>query len=143
MIVTAALQHRRADSTFPPRDRSRVSQVTSEAYLPSDVLSFVRPIMVASAKAAGLTTGQFLNDSRTKTAAMPRQAAMWLAYHLTLRSFKDISIVFLRDHTTVVNAVRRTDERLSPDHVEYAATRDFIRTALLRLREAQTCAAKP
>ena len=61
-----------------------------------------------------------ISARRNRAIARPRQAAMWLAKHLTTRSLPDIGRRFGgRDHTTVLHAVRRI-EALKADDAQLA-----------------------
>ena len=82
----------------------------------------VDDIQRAVADHFGLKRDDLLSERRTRSVARPRQAAMWLAKHLTNRSLPDIGRRFGgRDHTTVLHAVRRiealraTDAQLARD----------------------------
>jgi chromosomal replication initiator protein len=57
-----------------------------------------------------------ISERRNRAIARPRQAAMWLAKHLTSRSLPDIGRRFGgRDHTTVLHAVRRIEALKADD----------------------------
>lgn len=74
----------------------------------------------------GLTKDDLLSERRTRAVARPRQAAMYLAKHLTVRSYPDIGRRFGgRDHTTVLHAVRRI-EALKAEDPTLAADIDAI-----------------
>jgi chromosomal replication initiator protein len=71
----------------------------------------VDDIQKATADHFGLKQADLLSERRTRSVARPRQAAMWLAKQLTVRSLPDIGRRFGgRDHTTVLHAVRRIEE---------------------------------
>jgi len=71
----------------------------------------VDDIQKAAAEHFGLKQSDLISERRTRAVARPRQAAMWLAKHLTTRSLPDIGRRFGgRDHTTVLHAVRRIEE---------------------------------
>lgn len=74
----------------------------------------------------GLSKEDLLSERRTRAVARPRQAAMYLAKHLTVRSYPDIGRRFGgRDHTTVLHAVRRI-EALRAEDPTLAADLDAI-----------------
>jgi chromosomal replication initiator protein len=71
----------------------------------------VDDIQKATAEHFGLRQADLISERRTRSVARPRQAAMWLAKQLTVRSLPDIGRRFGgRDHTTVLHAVRRIEE---------------------------------
>ena len=70
----------------------------------------VDDIQKATADHFGLKQADLISERRTRAVARPRQAAMWLAKHMTTRSLPDIGRRFGgRDHTTVLHAVRRIE----------------------------------
>lgn len=65
---------------------------------------------------SGLTRAEIESSLRDRRIARPRQAAMFLARELCGKSLPQIGRVFGdRDHTTILYACRRTEERLSGD----------------------------
>jgi chromosomal replication initiator protein len=79
----------------------------------------------------GITREELLSASRTARLAWPRQVAMYLAREHTSETLPAIGAAFGgRNHTTVMHAVRRTEERMSSDGEAYEAVRDL--TARLR-----------
>lgn len=71
----------------------------------------VDDIQKATSEHFGLKQADLISERRTRSVARPRQAAMWLAKQLTVRSLPDIGRRFGgRDHTTVLHAVRRIEE---------------------------------
>ncbi|HEY5090394.1 MAG TPA: chromosomal replication initiator protein DnaA, partial [Polyangia bacterium] len=80
----------------------------------------VDEIQKATAEHYGMRQADLISERRTRAIARPRQAAMWLAKHLTTRSLPDIGRRFGgRDHTTVLHAVRRI-EALKADDAQLA-----------------------
>lgn len=70
----------------------------------------VDEIQKAVAEHYMLKQADLLSERRTRAVARPRQLAMYLAKHLTTRSYPDIGRRFGgRDHTTVLHAVRRIE----------------------------------
>ncbi len=64
--------------------------------------------------------------TRTKTLVVPRQIAMYLCRQMTNLSLMEIAAAFgRRDHTTVLNAIYRTEESLRQDP-ELAQTINFL-----------------
>ena len=77
-------------------------------------------IQKATAEHYGMKQTDLISERRNRSVARPRQAAMWLAKHLTTRSLPDIGRRFGgRDHTTVLHAVRRI-EALKVDDAQLA-----------------------
>jgi len=80
----------------------------------------VDEIQKATAEHYGMRQVDLISERRNRAIARPRQAAMWLAKHLTTRSLPDIGRRFGgRDHTTVLHAVRRI-EALKVDDAQLA-----------------------
>jgi chromosomal replication initiator protein len=80
----------------------------------------VDEIQKATAEHYGMRQADLISERRNRAIARPRQAAMWLAKHLTTRSLPDIGRRFGgRDHTTVLHAVRRI-EALKADDAQLA-----------------------
>jgi chromosomal replication initiator protein len=76
----------------------------------------VDEIQKAVAEHYGLKQADLLSERRTRAVARPRQTAMYLAKHLTTRSYPDIGRRFGgRDHTTVLHAVKRIEELKASD----------------------------
>jgi chromosomal replication initiator protein len=80
----------------------------------------VDEIQKAVSEHYGMRQADLISERRNRAIARPRQAAMWLAKHLTTRSLPDIGRRFGgRDHTTVLHAVRRI-EALRADDAQLA-----------------------
>lgn len=62
-----------------------------------------------------LEANDLTSKSRVQTIAFPRQIAMYLSRNMTNLSLVAIGRSFLRDHTTVMHAVDRVQERLKED----------------------------
>jgi chromosomal replication initiator protein len=76
----------------------------------------VDEIQKATAEHFALRQADLISERRNRSIARPRQAAMWLAKHLTTRSLPDIGRRFGgRDHTTVLHAVRRIEALRADD----------------------------
>jgi hypothetical protein len=109
MIVTT--RHTRLPtSTFPERNPARIREVTGG---PTVELSFLWPFVDTSAKAFGLSRRAFLEHTALKKFVRYRAAAMWVAYHGSMRSQADIGRAFDREHTTVVYNIRQADRRIN------------------------------
>jgi chromosomal replication initiator protein len=66
------------------------------------------------AHAARLTPLEILSHRRAARLAKARQAAMWLA-RTGGHSYPEIARAFDRDHTTILYAVSRTEQRMAED----------------------------
>ncbi len=84
---------------LPDLLRANARRVTAEA------------IQKAVTEYYGLRRGDLTSARRLRRIAGPRHVAMWLCKELTPMSLPDIGGRFNRDHSTVVHAARRVDER--------------------------------
>jgi chromosomal replication initiator protein len=76
----------------------------------------IAQIQDAACKHFGLSRGDLLSSGRARNLAWPRQIAMYLARELTSESLPAIGRQFGgRDHTTVLYACRRAQDRLAHD----------------------------
>ena len=70
-------------------------------------------IQAAACQHFGLSPEELLSPSRAARVAWPRQVAMYLARELTDESLPAIGRHFgRRDHTTVMHAVRRAEQKI-------------------------------
>lgn len=75
-------------------------------------------IFAATARHYGLTVETLVGPSRSRTVCHARSLAMYLARHLTDRSFSSIGRACgNRDHTTVLHGMRATSARIDADPV--------------------------
>lgn len=74
----------------------------------------IHTIIREEAARAGYTFDELLKDDRSLRITKVRQYAMWRARKETTRSLKEISTVFKRDHSCIVNAVHKFDA-MSPE----------------------------
>lgn len=74
--------------------------------------------------------------SREKGIVAVRQAACFVAYHMTGRSYKVIGREFCRDHTTMVHAYQRVSETIGAD----AEVREFVARVVKRVVETKEAA---
>ncbi len=87
-------------------------------------------IQAAACRHFDISPQELLSPSRTTRVAWPRQVAMYLARELTDESLPAIGRHFgRRDHTTVIHAVRRTEQRIRTDTASRRAV-DDLRSAL-------------
>ena len=64
----------------------------------------------------GIRLSDLIGPKRPRNIARPRQVAMYLAKHLTLRSLPDIGRRFGgRDHTTIMHGIRKIEELMATD----------------------------
>ncbi len=90
----------------------------------------LRDIALATARHYSLTLPTLRGDSRRKSVAAARGAAMWLARRLTDASLERIGAYFGgRDHTTVLHACRRIEELTTSDRETRRAVEE-IQSAL-------------
>jgi chromosomal replication initiator protein len=84
-------------------------------------------IQNAACELFGITAEELLSSSRATRVAWPRQVAMYLARELTSESLPAIGRHFGgRDHSTVLHAWRRTNERISADADSRAAVHNLL-----------------
>jgi chromosomal replication initiator protein len=87
-------------------------------------------IQLATCEQFGVSEKELLSSTRTARVAQPRQLAMYLARELTSESLPAIGRRFGgRDHTTVLHAWRRIEERIATD----ASTREAVHRLRTRL----------
>lgn len=84
----------------------------------------LREIQEATCELFGLTREELVSPSRAARIVWPRQLAMYLAREMTDESLPAIGRAFGgRNHATVLNAVRRTGDRIEGDRDAHAAAR--------------------
>jgi len=87
-------------------------------------------IKAAACEQFGVSSEELVSHTRATRVAWPRQVAMYLARELTQESLPTIGRKFGgRDHTTVLHAWRRTEERMSTDADRRTAVEE-LRTRL-------------
>lgn len=98
-------------SPIPDKDIAAAAEIA----FPSWVNEVTR-IQHAICREWGVSKVDLLSARRTEDVVVPRQAAMFLARRLGSRSLPEIGHRFGgRDHTTVIHAVRKTEERMAAD----------------------------
>ena len=86
----------------------------------------ISEIKAATCEQFGISTDELTSSARTARIAWPRQVAMYLARELTQESLPSIGRAFGgRDHTTVLHAWRRTDERMSNNPASRTAVEEL------------------
>lgn len=74
-----------------------------------------RDIMACVANEWAVTLDALQGCRRDRFLVEPRHVAMWLASRIEKRSLPSLGREFDRDHTTIMYAVKRMDERLPQD----------------------------
>jgi chromosomal replication initiator protein len=100
--------------TGRPLTGELASEVLGDLHPPSTQTSrTVAEIQAAACEHFELSSEELLSSTRTTRIAWPRQVAMYLTRELTGQSLPAIGRHFGgRDHTTVLHACRRTEERI-------------------------------
>jgi chromosomal replication initiator protein len=97
---------------------------------PTAVQSSVSDIKAAACERFGISNEEMVSHSRTARIAWARQVAMYLSRELTEESLPAIGREFGgRDHTTILHAWRRTEQRISTD-AERRSVVEELRTRL-------------
>jgi chromosomal replication initiator protein len=92
----------------------------------------IQEIKAAACEQFGVSTEELISPARTARLAWPRQVAMYLARELTQDSLPAIGREFGgRDHTTVLHAWRRTEQRMSSNASSRTAVEE-LRTRLTK-----------
>jgi chromosomal replication initiator protein len=106
-----------------PIDTALVSEVL-DTLAPPDASSrrrSVRDVQQAACEAFDLSLDELLSETRATRVVWPRQVAMYLAREMTDATLPAIARQFGRkNHTTVIHAVQRTNEKISTDPEAYA-----------------------
>lgn len=93
---------------------------------PTELIPSIKAIAAITAREAGLKPAELQSDDRHKVIVRARHLAMWIAHHVTKASFAMVGRhIGNRDHATVINAIRRTEERLR-DEPEWRNLRDRV-----------------
>lgn len=86
----------------------------------------IRAILALVSEQYGVPIVDLLSHRRTSTVILPRQIVMYLARAMTFRSLPEIGrMIGGRDHTTVMNAVKRVNERIDKSEKFAAKIRAF------------------
>jgi chromosomal replication initiator protein len=103
--------------TGRPLDSDLATDVLDTLYpKPTAIESSVSDIKAAACKQFGISDEELVSHSRTARVAWARQVAMYLSRELTEESLPAIGREFGgRDHTTILHAWRRTEQRISTD----------------------------
>jgi chromosomal replication initiation ATPase DnaA len=94
----------------------------------------VHTIIAATAKHYGIPVETMWEPrgrgANSRERAWPRQQAIYLATRLTKHSYVRIGQFFHRDHSTVLNAMHRTEQRLLSNSEVLVAVRQIARRLL-------------
>lgn len=117
--------------TGRPLSSELASEVLDGLYPnPEPLIRSIADIKAAACEQFGLSHDELLSPARTARIAWPRQVAMYLSRELTQESLPAIGREFGgRDHTTVLHAWRRTEQRISANPASRAAVEE-LRTRL-------------
>ena len=95
----------------------------------------VTTIILVTQAVCGVSSTDMMSNRRDAPTVMARQVAMYLARRITRQSYPTLGRRFGRDHTTVMHAEARIDQRIidEPETAELVAA---IRASLLEPVEA-------
>lgn len=71
----------------------------------------IRQIQIVVAKRYKVSLQAIISDTRSESVMLPRQIAYTLARRLTNKALTTIGPAFNRDHTTVMQGIRKTEKR--------------------------------
>ena len=103
----------------------------------SEVHISVELILEITAQVSGYTVDQLVSASRKRALVQYRQIAMHLARDMTSHSLAELGALFDRDHTTVMHAVNKSEERLAERADFYDRYRSIQKAIQNRLRSAE------
>jgi chromosomal replication initiator protein len=90
----------------------------------------IEEIKAKTATFFGCKIADLESESRAREVVRPRQTAMYLARHMTQRSYPDIARRFKRrDHTTVIHALKQVEKRRDADP-EFAQMLETLRLSI-------------
>ncbi len=106
-LVTQLVERRR------PIKRELVEELLRQDYASHSIT----PLAVTKAVAAefGVTLASLRSSTRSQVLVLPRQSAMWLCRKICGTPLIQLGELFERQHSTVLHAVRRQEERLQTD----------------------------
>lgn len=102
-------------------DRRAVEARNKRHYMPSIKLCV---FMVAAA--SDVSVADIMGDSRLGPIADARHAAMWLSHRVAEPNASEIGRRFHRDHSTVLSAISKADERRETDPAFEALTTSLL-----------------
>ncbi|HEY2632576.1 MAG TPA: chromosomal replication initiator protein DnaA [Solirubrobacteraceae bacterium] len=108
-------------------DSELASEVLDSLYpKPATPGRSITEIKAAACEQFGISSEELVSHARTSRVAWARQVAMYLARELTEESLPAIGREFGgRDHTTVLHAWRRTEQRISTDAERRSAVEEL------------------
>lgn len=94
-----------------------VTEITGAEVAPlaADGKEPLQIILEATAAFYNVSIKDILGDRQTHRVAAPRHVVMWLCRKHAKMGVEDLGRIFQRDHSTVVIAVRKMEERLQQD----------------------------
>jgi len=99
-----------------PLTRQIAAQALSDVFAPTDAAVTMTDVVAATAKHFSLEPTDLTSKGRRQELVRPRQVAMYLIRDLTTHSYPEIGQFFAgRDHSTVVYAVQKVQEKLHDD----------------------------
>jgi chromosomal replication initiator protein len=118
--------------TGRPLSAELATEVLDGLYPKADPpLRSISDIKAAACEQFGISSEELVSTTRTARLTWPRQVAMYLARELTRESLPTIGREFGgRDHTTVLHAWRRTEQRISTN-VDSRAAVEQLRNHLI------------
>jgi len=120
--------------TGRPLDRALAEEVLDVLYPerpPTPSKPDIEQIKQATCAQFGISPADLVSGGRSPRLTQPRQLAMYLARELTASSLPTIGRAFGgRDHTTVLHALRRTDQRIASDPA-YRVQLELLRSAVI------------
>lgn len=113
--------------TGRPLSAELATEVLDGLYpIPKTPVRSIAEITAAACEQFGLSPEELLSSARTARIAWPRQVAMYLSRELTQESLPAIGRAFGgRDHTTVLHAWRRTEQRISTSTASRAVVEEL------------------
>lgn len=106
-----------------PRRRDWIDVAIPKAFKPATT----RIVLDVVSEATGISVAALCGDQRVAAIIRPRQIACWIMRQETTRSLPQIGQAMGgRDHTTILNSIRRVDQIREQDEV-FAALVDDIR----------------
>jgi chromosomal replication initiator protein len=121
--------------TGRPLSPELATEVLDSLYPKTEVpVRSIAEIKAATCEQFNISLDELVSPARTARLAWPRQVAMYLARELTQESLPAIGREFGgRDHTTVLHAWRRTEQRMSANSSSQTTVED-LRTRLTKQR---------
>jgi len=105
-------------------------------YLPPSVrFGEMRAIIAATAEVYEVTPADILGNSREARHAAPRLVAMRIAHDVCGLSLSETGKLFRRDHTSVMNAVRRIRAAIQSDPLMAEVINDILERSNGRIGE--------